>query len=253
MIKKALLLVILSLAFVKLAISQFSVSLEIAPSLPLSGVAIPGFVDITPDGVIESKIATLGAGVGFTGSVFYDLNESFAVGLETTIFNSFKGSTKQHNVDGAGSVTIKDFSASAFYLTPTVRFAVNERFYSKLGLAMGLSLKVEAEERVENSSFIGNEKQKFDGNEKGMPLGVSAAFGYTSDFSDRISWFAELQFLNMVYRPAQLVTTQVYQGEGPIPEISISDKKPIADQLVIPSFPIPFSSYGVGIGIIYKL
>lgn len=247
--KKATIILLVFLC-ANVCFSQFSTSLSLKPSIPLSGVVLPGFTNIDKNGVEEAQVATMGAGLSGVLSFYYELNETFSIGIEGTYFTSFEGDIVKENTPATGAKTRTRFKSKATMISPFLLMNFGHGFYSRLGVVWGVNPQVKATTTVDNIGLSGERIDKYKDN---GALGVQTGFGFEKDFSDKFSWFTEMSFLNLVHKPAILENTQNFDGIPLDPTISFEREVSLGEANTQLTFPIPFHNFGIAFGLKMKL
>ncbi len=231
----------------------------------------------------------LRAGVGI-GVV---LNDFINLGLDGEKYfgNSIKSNTLVYDDNNSGLIRITntnvDYQANILMLSPNITFKAlsqtNFFVYNRLSIKVGINTKVtekhniELNERfVEDSNInpnmtdhITNTKQEFE-YQGGLPFGFSTALGFQVKMTDKVRFFAELEFTQLTYNPKKKVMTRWEDYKGKVVDMTTIDKIMIETEYVDsytvldgktntkapmqqPALRMPFSSIGLGVGFIYKL
>jgi hypothetical protein len=231
----------------------------------------------------------LRAGVGI-GIVLNDfINLGFDV--ENYFGPSIKSNNLYYYDNQAGLVQITntsvDYKASIAMIGPNITFKAlsqpNFFIYNRLAIKIGVMTKVtektnnEYNERyVEDANInpnptdhITNFKQDFE-YQGGIPFGFSAALGFQIKMTDKIRFFTEVEFTQLTYNPKKKVMTLWVNNDGTTVDLSTIDKIQVETEYkksytIVdgqtntnapnpqPTLRMPYSSIGLGIGLIYRL
>jgi hypothetical protein len=231
----------------------------------------------------------LRAGIG-VGMV---LNDFINVGLDAENYfgPTIKTSYLYYYDNQAGLVTISntsvDYQAKIAMLSPNITFKAlsqpNFFIYNRLSIKVGVMTKVtektssEYNERyIEDinvnpnpTDHITKSKQDFE-YQGGLPYGFSAALGFQVKLTDKIRFFAEAEYTYLTYNPKKKVMTKWINNDGSEVDLSVQDKNQVETEYMKdytikdgqtdvnapnpqPTLRMPFSSIGLGIGLIYRL
>jgi len=228
-----------------------------------------------------------GIGVGIV------LNDFINVGLDAeNYFGPAINSSNLYYYDNqAGLVTINnasvDYQAKIVMIGPNITFKAlsqpNFFIYNRLTIKVGLTTKVTEKTNNEyNERFIEdvnlnpnptdhitNFKQDFE-YQGGIPFGFSAALGFQIKLTDKIRFFTEVEFTQLTYNPKKKVMTLWVNNDGTTVDLSTLDKIQVETEYKKnytildgqtdnnapqpqPTLRMPFSSIGLGIGLIYRM
>lgn len=249
------LLIVLCLSHVSHA--QLTVGANIGFNMPTSGIAVPRFVEIDQDGTATVLIATLGAGLNYNAQLGYQFNENVAGNLDLGYFSSFKGAFHQWS-DQDGNQTLEtrfdnEFKARFIHLTPNVVIQANPkegkwRPYGRFGLIVGWARVTST---TTSPSIPGEYELVYSG---GTSIGFLGGFGFNKAISEKMTLFAELSIKTVTAYPKRLENPKHFTGvpqEATIKFVdTIKPNSPDTDEL---TFPLPFSSFGLTVGVTYKL
>jgi hypothetical protein len=229
----------------------------------------------------------VGAGVGIV------LNDFINLGLDAeNYFGKPIVSNNLYSYDNqAGLVTITntsiDYKANMVLLSPNITFKAlsqpNFFIYNRLSIKVGVMTKVTEKTNSQyNERFIEDVnvnpnptdhityfKQNFE-YKGGVPFGFSAAIGFQLRMSEKVRFFTEFEFTQLTYNPKKRVMTLWVNNAGTTVDLSTIDKIQVEteykkDYTVLdgqtdtnapnpaPTLRMPFSSLGLGIGLIYRL
>jgi hypothetical protein len=228
-----------------------------------------------------------GVGVGFV------LNDFINVGLDAeNYFGPTITSSNLYYYDNqTGTVTIDntsvDYQAKMVIASPNITFKAlsqpNFFIYNRLSIKVGVVTKVTEKTNGEYNQryaddpntnpnptdHITRTKQdfKYTG---GLPFGFSAALGFQVKLTDKIRFFAEAEYTYLTYNPKKKVMTQWINNDGTAVDLSKQDKIQVETEYMKnytvkdgqtnnnapqpqPTLHMPFSSIGLGIGLIYRM
>ena len=228
-----------------------------------------------------------GVGVGFVLNDFINLG----LDLENYFGPTIKSSNLYYYDNQAGTVTISntglDYQAKIAMVSPNITFKAlsqpNFFIYNRLAIKVGVMTKVtektnsEYNERYADdpnanpnpTDHITKSKQDFE-YQGGVPFGFSAALGFQVKLTDKIRFFTEVEYAYLTYNPKKKVMTQWINNDGTAVDLSLQDKIQVETEYMKnytikdgqtnnnapqpqPTLHMPFSSIGLGIGLIYRL
>ncbi len=230
----------------------------------MSSQNIDGFTNYSSTSssyTVEQVNASLGKGLNFGGTFGFMFNDN--VGAELGVSYLLGGKTKAKD-QYSGGTTDYTISSNMLRFIPSVVIAAGTDGidpYAKFGVVIGTgSIKSEYED-VDDGD-IGVMKMKYSG---GMALGLNAAIGANFEISDFMSFFAEVNMVNMSYAPTKgEVTEATYNGVDMLPNLTTSDKEvefvdsythsqssPPSDSQPSEQLKIkyPFGSVGINVGL----
>jgi hypothetical protein len=231
----------------------------------------------------------LRAGVGI-GLV---LNDFINLGLDVENYfgPTIKSSNLFYYDNQAGLVTISntsvDYQAKIAMVSPNITFKALSQpgffIYNRLAFKVGAMKNVTEKTNSEyNERFIEDininpnptdhitrTKQDFE-YQGGLPFGFSAALGFQVKLTDKIRFFAEAEYTYLTYNPKKKVMTKWINNDGTEVDLSQQDKIQVETEYKKsytikdgqtdtnapnpqPTLRMPFSSIGLGIGLIYRL
>lgn len=228
-----------------------------------------------------------GVGVGLV------LNDFINIGLDAENYfgPTIKSSNLFYYDNLAGLVTISntvsDYQAKIVMVSPNITFKAlsqpNFFIYNRLDIKVGVMTKVTEktnsqynERYIEDininpnpTDHITKSKQdyEYDG---GIPFGFSAALGFQVKLTDQIRFFMEVEYTQLTYNPKKKVMTKWLNNDGTEVDLSAQDKIQVETEYMKnytikdgqtntnapqpqPTLRMPFSSIGLGIGLIYRL
>jgi hypothetical protein len=229
----------------------------------------------------------VGAGVGLV------LNDFINIGLDAEDYLGpvIKSSDLYYYDNQAGLVTISnsnlDYQAKIIVVSPNITFKAlsqpNFFIYNRLSIKVGVMTKVtEKSNSVYNERFVDDvninpnptdhitkSKQDFE-YKGGLPAGFSAALGFQVKLTDKVRLFAEAEYMYLTYNPKKKVMTQWINNAGTAVDLGALDKIQVETEYKKsytvkdgqtntnapnpqPTLHMPFSSIGLGIGLIYRL
>jgi len=218
----------------------------------------------------EQINASLGKGLNFGLSIGNMFNKN--IGAELGVSYLMGGKTKakdSYSTNGTvNETTDYTISAKMLRIVPTLVFTPGmEKInpYAKFGLIVGLGTITEEHSRNIDGD-VNFEKTKYKG---GLALGLNTALGVAFDLNEKMSFFGELNMVNLSYAPKKgEVTEATYNGADQLPDMTTSDKKiEFVDKVTTNSSnpqldseatkelktKLPFGSIGLNIGIHFKL
>jgi hypothetical protein len=245
--------------------------------------------DYTYNTVKDGLGMGLRAGIG-VGIV---LNDFINVGLDAENYFGpvIKTSYLYYYDNQAGLVTISntevDYQANIAMVSPNITFKAlsqpNFFIYNRLAIKVGVMKKVTEKTVNEyNERFIDDvnvnpnptdhittTKQDFE-YQGGIPYGFSAALGFQVKLTDRIRLFAEAEYTYLTYNPKKKVMTRWITNDGTNVDLSLQDKNQVETEYLKnytvkdgqtnvnapnpqPTLRMPFSSIGLGVGLIYRM
>ena len=207
----------------------------------------------------EQVNVSLGKGFNFGGAIGYMFNKNIGVELGVSYLLGDEANAQD---DNAGE--IYDFSISSNMLRINPSLVIASGFekvvpYAKFGLIIGsgsVMYEVVFNEGMSERNWI------FDG---GIGLGLSSGIGAAFNVSENMSFFTELNMVNLSYAPTEgELTVATIDGTDILPSLSISEKEIEFvdsytfnyDNLPADSQPdkelkqkMPFGSFGINIGL----
>lgn len=224
---------------------------------------MPGFYNSTESANslnLEQINLSFGKGLNFGAAVGYMFNQH--IGAELGLSYLIGGKTTAKEIDFPKGTTETTLSAKMMRINPTMVY--NAAFdglspYAKFGLVIG-SGSITSEEVGNDGTDSYTENWKYDG---GLAMGMSAALGATLKLSDNMSFFGELNMVNMSYAPTKgSMTEAIYNGTNVLALIDVEDKEIEFEDSVTytgneastsPSKALkmlmPFGSVGVNVGV----
>jgi hypothetical protein len=235
----------------------------------------------------------LGMGVRAGVGVGMVLNDFINVGLDAENYfgPAIKSSNLYYYDNQAGLVTIDntsvDYQAKIVMIGPNITFKAlsqpNFFIYNRLTIKVGVATKVTENTNNEyNERYIDDVnvnpnptdhittfKQNFE-YQGGIPFGFSAALGFQIKLTDKIRFFTEVEFTQLTYNPKKKVMTLWVNSDGTTVDLSTLDKIQVETEYKKnytildgqtdtnapqpqPTLRMPFSSIGLGIGLIYRM
>lgn len=170
----------------------------------------------------EQVYLSLGNGLNFGGAFGYMFNENIGAELGLSFLLGGKSTATDDYEDGT---TDYNFSSNMLRINPSLVLSsglngVNP--YAKFGLVMGTgSVNFEYEDNDDGDIYKGN--LKMDG---GLAIGLNAAIGANFTLSDKMSFFGEINMINMSYAPRKGEFIEVtYNGADELLGMTTSEKE----------------------------
>jgi hypothetical protein len=245
--------------------------------------------DYTVETVKDGLGMGLRAGVG-AGIVLNDFI-NLGIDVENYFGKPIKTNDLYYYDNQAGLVTISntsiDYQAGIVMLSPNITFKAlsqpNFFIYNRLSIKVGVMTKITEKNNNEyNERFVEDinvnpnptdhittTKQNFE-YQGGLPIGFSAALGFQIKMSEKLRFFTELEFTQLTYNPKKKVMTLWVNNDGTTVDLGAQDKNQVEVEYKKeytvkdgqtnvnapnpqPTLRMPFSSLGLGIGLIYRL
>lgn len=211
---------------------------------------------------VEQVNVSFGKGLNFGGAFGYMINKNIGVEVGISYLIGGKSTAKDVYLSGTTDYT---FSAKMLRINPS--FVITSGFekvnpYAKFGLIIG-SGSVMYELNDDDNGKILVMNRKFNG---GTALGLSSGIGAMLNINDKISFFGELNMVNLSYAPTRGEITEVTYIDYDIlempylttydREIEFVDRYTYDTSNLSLSQPrkelkqkLPFGSFGVNIGL----
>jgi hypothetical protein len=209
----------------------------------------------------EQVNVSLGKGLNVGGAFGYMFNKNIGAELGISYLLGGKSKAKDTYIGGTTDYTL---SSKMLRINPTLVIASGfEKInpYAKFGLVLGSgSIMYEYNDNEDGDIYV--MKMKLNG---GIAFGLSSGIGATFDLNDKMSFFGELNMVNLSYAPTKgKVTEATYNGVDGLPDMTTSDKEiefvdsythnddnPPADSQPRKALKqkLPFGSFGVNIGL----
>ncbi len=209
---------------------------------------------------LEQVNLSFGKGLNFGAAIGYMFNQH--VGAELGLSYLIGGKTTAKEIDFPQGSSETTMSAKMMRINPSM--VINAAFdglspYAKFGLVIG-SGTITSETTGNDGTDTYTENWEYNG---GLAMGMSAAFGATYKLSDNMSFFGELNMINMSYAPTKGSMTEAkLNGTDFLALIDVEDKEIEFEDSVTytgnessssPSKELkmlmPFGSVGVNVGI----
>jgi len=205
----------------------------------------------------EQVNVSLGKGLNLGGDFGYMFNENIGAELGISYLLGSKSKAKEIYSDGSTDYTL---SSKMLRINPSLVIASGiERFnpYAKFGLIMG-SGSVMYEYFDNDEGDIEVIKMKLSG---GIALGLSSGIGAIYNLSDKMSFYGELNMVNLSYAPTKgIVTEATSNGADELPDMTTNEREiEFVDSYTNNSHDsqprkelkqkLPFGSFGVNIGL----
>lgn len=209
----------------------------------------------------EQVNVSLGKGLNLGGAFGYMFNENIGAELGISYLLGGKSKAKDTYTGGTTDYTL---SSKMLRINPSLVIASgfeNINPYAKFGLII-CSGSIMYEYNDNDNGDISLMKIKLNG---GIGLGLSSGIGAMINISDNMSFFGELNMVNLSYAPTKGVLTEAtYNGVDQLPSMTTSEKEiefvdsytysssnPPADTQPSKELKqkLPFGSFGVNIGL----
>jgi hypothetical protein len=171
---------------------------------------------------VEQVNISLGKGLNVGGAFGYMFNKNIGAELGLSYLIGGKSKVKDEYIGGTTDFSI---SARMFRINPTVVIAsgldkINP--YAKFGFILGSgSARVEYKDNDDGDIEIF--KMKMNG---GFAFGVNSSIGALFNLSDKMSFFGEINMVNMSYAPTKgIVTEASYNGADLLPDMTTNEKE----------------------------
>jgi hypothetical protein len=223
----------------------------------------------------------IGIGVGFIVNDFINLG----IDVEKYSGRNITSNSLYYFDQNGYTYTSNDdieFKADMISLIPNITFKAisspNFFIYNRLGIKAGIINKLEETHSYTNTSIDNATQTESKTTERveheyqgGLPIGFVADLGFQVKLNDKFRFFTEIEFSHLTYNPKKKVVTRWVDGGGKdfdldkdfdveflqveyVKEYTVKDgvrdfKKPRNET----TLRIPYSSLGLGIGLIYKL
>jgi hypothetical protein len=248
---------------------------------------------VNNDYTIKTVKDGLGMGLRAGIGVGIVLNDFINLGLDAENYfgPAIKTNNLYYYDNQAGLVQITntsvEYQAKIAMIGPNITFKAlsqpNFFIYNRLTIKVGVMTKVTEKTNNEyNERFIEDVninpnptdhittfKQNFE-YQGGIPFGFSAALGFQVKLTDKIRFFTELEFTQLTYNPKKKVMTLWVNNDGTTVDLGTLDKIQVETEYKKeytikdgqtdtnapnpqPILRMPFSSIGLGIGLIYRM
>lgn len=170
----------------------------------------------------EQVNVSLGKGLNLGGAFGYMFNENIGAELGISYLSGGKSKAKDTYTNGT---TEYNFSSKMLRINPSLVIASGfEKInpYAKFGLIIG-SGSIVYEYNDNYDGDIELVKIKLNG---GIALGLSSGIGAMFNLSDKMSFYGELNMVNLSYAPTKgEVTEATYNGVDELPDFTTSEKE----------------------------
>jgi opacity protein-like surface antigen len=173
----------------------------------------------------EQVDVSFGKGINLGGSLGYMFNKN--IGAELGLSYLIGGKSKASDSYASGSSNEAILSAKMFRFNPSLLISsgldkINP--YAKMGIVIGSgTITYEYNEIDIVNQDIYDEKWEYNG---GVAIGLSSAIGVMFSLSDNISFFSEVNMINLSYAPqkGELVEAN-FNGVSELPFLTTSEKE----------------------------
>lgn len=217
-------------------------------------------------GTDEAVSLSFGKGVSAGGAIGYMFNNNLGAELGISYLFGGKTETKDVTVTTSGNSTrINTYSSKMVRINPSIVVAAGfDRInpYAKFGIIIG-SGSILFESNENNDGDIDVTNIKFSG---GLALGISSAFGIKFNVKEKLTFFTELNTINLDYAPTKgELILATYNGVDLLPAMKTKDKQiefvdtynysssnptPDSEPTKMLKEKMPFGSFGVNLGLI---
>jgi len=170
----------------------------------------------------EQVNVSLGKGINIGGGIGYMFNENIGVELGISYMIGGKTQSKDIYTNGTTDYTI---SSTMLKFNPSLVIATgfkNINPYAKIGVVVG-SGSIIYEYNDNDNGDIWLEKTKYNG---GIALGLSAGLGILFNINDNLSFFGELNMLNLSYAPTKGELTEAsFNGADQLPAMTTKERQ----------------------------
>ncbi len=218
----------------------------------------------------EKVDLAFGKGINVGGSIGFNINKYFSTELNISYFKGGSVEVKNSDVSTSSSFSsTSNFSATMIRFIPSIVFTPGlEKInpYVRIGVIAGVStltIKQENSTTFMGSSDKTNQTRIMDG---GVALGLQTAFGLSYKVNNKFSVFGELNIINLSYTPKKSeVTESTSNGVDNLASLTTKQKKTefvdsytedsansdpnTAEKELAPN--LPFSSFGINVGVVY--
>lgn len=213
----------------------------------------------------EQVKVSLSKGLNFGGAIGVMFNENIGAELGLSYLLGGVSNAKQTYIGGETDLSI---SSNMLRIKPSIIISANEENltpYAKFGLIIG-SGSILYEYNDNDGGDITLINIKLDG---GLALGLTSAVGAKFNLSDQLSIFCELNAISLSHAPSKgLMTEASFNGIDMLPNLTTSEKEiefvdtytinwnsPPADSQPSKELKqmMPFSSFGINIGVKFSL
>lgn len=171
---------------------------------------------------VEQVNVSLGKGLIIGGTLGYMLNKNIAAELGISYLSGGKSQAKDTYSGGRTDYTL---SSKTLRINPTiVIYSGFEKInpYAKFGFIIG-SGSIMYEYNDYDDGDIELTKMKFNG---GLAFGANAGVGALFSLNDNMSFFGEINMVNLSYAPTEgEVTEASYNGVDELPEMTTREKR----------------------------
>ncbi len=211
----------------------------------------------TEDAGTKSTLLTgsFGQGININVDLGFFFNDN--LGIELGI-NDFMGSTLTESKDTSSTTEAK---ASLIRISPRLIYKFDNGLYGKFGMILPVSGKI-------TQTTTGTNYEQVEEYKGAMTIGFTGALGMNFEISDKMDFYAELQYIGLSMKPSTSeITTAKFGGVDALPSMTTSqiqteyfnelDGTTMANLTAndpSQSFatPIATSSFGVNVGIHIK-
>lgn len=169
----------------------------------------------------EQVNVSLGKGLNIGGTFGYMINKNIGTELGVSYLIGGKSKAKVADLDGTSDYTL---SSKMLRINPTIVIASGfEKInpYAKFGLIIGSGSIMYKE--IYNNAGVGIMKMKLNG---GIALGLSSGVGAIYKMNDKMSFYGELNMVNLSYAPTKgKITDYSYNGVDGLVDLTTNEKE----------------------------
>ena len=212
--------------------------------------------------------ASFGKGLNFGCTFGYMINKNIGaeIGFSYLLGDKIKIKDDSYTYGYTNSHSSTDFTESSkmFRINPSLIIASGLdklNLYAKFGLVIGIGSVTDKSNNNSDGSIV-EQTVFYNG---GMAIGLSSGIGFMFKLSDKMSFYTELNMVNLSYAPTKgKITVYTYNGVDKLPTLTTKQKEtdfvdsyttdsnnPIPDSQPDKALKskAPFGSFGINIGL----
>lgn len=171
----------------------------------------------------EQVNVSLGKGLNFGGAFGYMFNPN--LGAEVGVSYLIGGKSNAVDMWSSGGRTEYTLSSKMLRINPSLVISSGlEKFnpYAKIGLLVGAGSIMYEMNDMDNGD-VTMMKLKLNG---GLALGLTSGIGAMLNISDKMSFFGELNMVNLSYAPTKgEIKEYTYNGKNELPQLTTNDRE----------------------------